>query len=251
MYFADISIWGVLLVAALVVACLALLYVADRLMLSRVVKAIVVGVAQIALTGLYMKWLYAADSWVLHLLWFVAMVAVMSFTTVRQSHLHDNRLLLPVGGALLGGTVVSCLCLAACFSTIPLRYLFVPAMAVSLSGMFVSVKGALTVYSRSLKHTTDHRYYLLANGASHLESLLPSMRRALRAAVMPHIKTLASPLFMAMPMLMCGMLLVGASPVFAAVTTLIVTAVSMVASVLSAVLLFWLSDHFIAQEEKP
>ena len=140
MYFADISIWGVLLVVVLLVACMALLYVADKLMLSHVVKALVIGAAQIVLTGLYMKWLYAADSWALHLLWFVLMVAVMSYTSVRQSHLHDNRLLLPVGGALLGGTVVACLCLALCFSAIPLRYLFVPAMAVSLSGMFVSVK---------------------------------------------------------------------------------------------------------------
>ena len=51
--------------------------------------------------------------------------------------------------------------------------------------LLTSTPKAMKAYTRSLRHTESHRRYLLANGATRHETLLPSVRRAVRVAVLP------------------------------------------------------------------
>ena len=251
MFLTDISILGVLLVAMLTVGSAVLLYLCDRRSTVSAAKSMAVGAVQLCLMGLYMKGIYAVDSWLLHLLWLLLMTVVMARLSVRKSLVTDRRTFLSMAVALLSGSVVMTCSLLLCFPAVPSRMLFVPAATVVLSGMYGSLQRALLAFTRSMMHTADHRLYLLANGATHIESLMPSVRRALRAALLPHTRKMASPLLVTMPMFFCGLLLAGASPVFAAVATLLVMAAQLAASVLATVVMLWLNDRLTARAGKP
>ncbi|MBQ7510385.1 MAG: ABC transporter permease [Prevotella sp.] len=144
---------------------------------------------------------------------------------------------LVVAGGLLAGCAVAG---GSLMLTLP-GGCFVPVFGVLLAFLSVSVKQTLQTYQRSMLHTEAHRQYLLANGATRLESLMPSVRRALRAAVQPQLKTMAQPLLVAMPLLFAGMLLGGASPVGAVVVVLLLMAATFVASVVAGVAAIYLT----------
>ena len=111
----------------------------------------------------------------------------------------------------------------------------IPVLGVLIASLVTSVLETLQTYQRSLMHTEAHRQYMLANGASLLESLMPSVRRALRAAVQPQLRTMAQPLLVTMPLLFVGMLLGGASPVTAVIEMILLMIAAFVSTVVAAI----------------
>ncbi len=152
-----------------------------------------------------------------------------------------KKLLLPVAVAILVGGFAMAGCLMLC---LPCRT-FWPVFGVVVIGLLLSVPRAIEAYHRSLKHTEAHRLYLIANGATHLESLVPSVRRAFRAALLPVAWRWSSPLVVAMPFLLLGLLIGGVTPAAALATTVLMWVAVVAASVLSAALAMWLADFFL------
>ena len=101
--------------------------------------------------------------------------------------------------------------------------------------LVVAVKETLQTYQRSLMHTEAHRLYMQANGATLLESLMPSVRRALRATVQPQLRTMAQPLLVTMPLLFVGMLLGGISPATAVFVMILLMMAAFVSTVVAAI----------------
>jgi len=122
--------------------------------------------------------------------------------------------------------------------------MLVPVTGVLLGYLLTSVVQMAQTYDSSLRHTEEHRRYLIANGATLLESVMPSVRRALRASVQAQLKQMASPLVVAMPLLFCGMLMGGAQPLLSLAVTLLLMAAAFGASVFSAVLFLVLAERF-------
>ena len=151
------------------------------------------------------------------------------------------KLLLPVGAAVLVGGAAMAGCLVLC---LPSRT-FWPVLGMLVIGLLLSVPRAMQTYQRSLMHTEAHRRYLLANGATHFESLIPSVRRALRSAVLPVVWHWSSPLMVAMLFLFLGLLVGGVTPAAAVVTTLLMWVAVLASSVLSSVLAMWLADRIL------
>lgn len=245
MNLADISIWGAILVLFLTAIAVAFFFIVDRRLTLMLVKALGIMAVQTIGVGLYMHLLYKADNWWLDLLWLALMSALVAYVALHRVHPSGLHLLIPVAGAVLGGCVVAGGSLMLCFRAMPSRQLLLPVAAVVLGILLTSTIGALRTYLASLRRTRDHRIYLLANGASHLESLIPSVRRALKASIVPLIGRLGIPVVVAMPMLFAGMLLGGVSPEAAAFSTVLVAAASIVATVVSAIMLFWLLDSYL------
>ena len=245
MYLADISIWGAIVVLLFTAMTVAFLFLIDRRMTLTLVKALGIMSLQMVGVGFYIRLLYKADNWWVDLLWLVLMAALVAYVSLRRLRPSGQQLLLPVTGAVLGGCIVAGGSLLLCFRALPPRQLLLPVMAILLGVLLTSTIGALRTYLASLRRTHDHRIYLLANGATHLESLIPSVRRALRASIVPLIGRLGIPVVLAMPMLFGGMLLGGITPAAAAVSTVLVAAASVVATVVSAILLFWLLDRYL------
>lgn len=241
----NISIWGAVVVLLLAAMATGLFFLIDRRYMFRMLKVMGIMAVQIAGVGLYVDLLYRIDSWLVDIAWLILMLAVVAFFSIKEARVSGRRFLPAVGGALLAGCVVGGGSLMLCFKTFPPRQLLLPVILTILAVLFTSTTGALRAYLASLRHTKAHRLYLLANGATHVESLIPSARRALRAALMPLLVQMAAPALLAVPMLMGGLLLGGATPTAATVAVLLVASASIAAVVASALMLFWLLNRYL------
>ena len=150
-----------------------------------------------------------------------------------------QSLWLPLFGAIL----LSALALTGCMVLSLSSHAFWPVFVILLLCLLGSTPHAFEVYLRSLKHTQAHRRYLMANGATHLESLVPSVRRSLRAAFLPMLWQRSSHMPLAMALLFCTLLLFGATIAAALAITLMTWAAAIAAAVLAIVLTIWLADR--------
>lgn len=245
MQLGDISIWGVVLVVLLTVASLALFWVVDRRTLNHSLRVLLVGMVQTALAGAYVWGLYELDSWFVNLLWLMLMAGITAYITLGRVRLSMTRLLPILSLAVFAGSAIMGGCMLLVVHTPSANRLFVPIMGLLVGGLLQSSILALRTYIISLRYTAAHRMYIQANGGTHLESLVPSIRRALRAALMPQLRNMTSPLFLTLPMLLCGMLIGGANVVAATIVTLLMALSGFAASVISAVLTLWLADRVL------
>lgn len=235
----ELSFWGVALTLVLWVLAVALFVLIDRKEMLRVLKISGLMVAQMIVIGAGVWIVYKMDTWWANLLWLVVMLALATAWCVHE--LRGER---PVGGKkvnfgqvlpVVAGLIAGCAVAGGSLMlTLPSGCL-VPVFGVLIAHLMMSVTQTLQTYQRSMLHTEAHRQYMLANGASRLESLMPCVRRALRAAIQPQLKTMAQPLLVAMPLLFAGLLLGGVSPVAAVTVLLLFAAAAFVASVLAGV----------------
>lgn len=239
LYLSDFSVWGTVVLVMLVGAVLGLFWLMDRRFLQRVLRVFGVAVAQLALVGFYVWGLYRLDCWWADMLWLVAMGVAVGWLSVRQAQLQWRQWLLPVAAVVtvVGGVVALVLLFA-----MPGR-LFVPVTGVLMAQLLMSMTTTLRTYASSLRHTEEHRRFLMANGATKTEALMPTVRRTLRGAVLPVLKQMASPLAVAMPMLFCGLLMGGATIAAALASTLMLWGAAVVAAVAAAVAAVWVTNR--------
>lgn len=231
MQIAEISIIGVVAVLVLLALAIAVFALIDRRMVLRVLRVFGVYVVGLLLLGGACWLVWRADAWWAMPLFAVAYWLLGVGWCLYQLRPKCRTLLVPVGLSMLVGSVVAGGSLMLCLP----RWAFIPVFGVVVTYLVKAVAQTLLTYRRSLLHTEAHRQYLLANGASVLESLMPSVRRSLRATILPQLRTMASPLVVMMPMLFAGMLLGCSSPVAAAVVSLLLMAAILAASVLAGV----------------
>ena len=231
MQVAEISIIGVVAVLVLLAAAVVLFALIDKRLMLRVLRVFGVYTGGILVLGGSCWLVWRADVWWATLLFAVVYWLLGVVWCLSQMEGKWNTLLLPVGLSMLVGSVVAGGSLMLCLP----RWAFIPVFGVVVTYLVKAVAQTLLTYRRSLLHTEAHRQYLLANGASVLESLMPSVRRSLRATILPQLRTMASPLVVMMPMLFAGMLLGCSSPVAAAVVSLLLMAAILAASVLAGV----------------
>ncbi len=176
----------------------------------------------------------------------IAMLWLVDKKTVKKAllpRIHLPRvprpLLLPLEGAML----LSTLALTGSMTLSLSCHAFWPLFIIMLLCLFYSTPHAFDVYLRSLKHTVTHRRYMIANGATHLESIVPCARRALRAAFLPMLWQRSSHMPLAMVLLFSALLLCGVTISAAIVITLMTWAAAIAAAVLAIVLTIWLADR--------
>ena len=176
----------------------------------------------------------------------VALLWLVDKKTLKKAlhlYIHLPRLpkvlLLPLAAAML----LSAAALAGCMTVSLTCHVFWPVFFMLLLCILGSTPHAFEVYLRSLKHTKSHRRYLLANGATHLESIVPSVRRSLRAAFLPLLWQRSSHMPLAMGLLFCILILFGATITAAIVITLMIWGAAIAASILAIVLALWFADH--------
>lgn len=233
----EFSIWGAVLLVMLAGAVIGLFWLMDRRILQRVLRVFGVAVAQIALVGFYVWVLYRLNRWWADMLWLVAMGIAVGALSVRQARLSLEQWLLPVAVVV---TVVCAVVTGVMMLSLP-GCLFVPVVGVLMAQLLTSMTQTLRTYTSSLRHTEEHRLFLLANGATKTEALMPTVRRTLRGAVLPLLEQLASPLAVAMPLLFCGLLMGGATIAAALASTLMLWAAAFVAVVVAAVAAVWVT----------
>ena len=231
MMSSDISFWGVSLLLVLLLASVAVYWLIDRKEMMRVLKVFGLMAGQMAVVGVIAWTAYKANAWWADMLWLVVLIALATGWCLYKMRKTWKQMLTSVVAALTAGTLIGSGVMMLCM---PGRF-FIPITAVMVTHLVVAVKETLQTYQRSLTHTEAHRLYMQANGASLLESLMPSVRRALRATVQPQLRTMAQPLLVTMPLLFVGMLLGGVTPATATILMILLMMAAFVSTVAAAI----------------
>ena len=228
---AEISIVGVVVLLVLLTLAVALFVVIDRASVKRLLKTFGLMTVQMVFVGGSIWLVFKMNVWWVNMLWLLVMLVLSAAWCVYQLRGSCKQMLLPVCAALLAGSMVAGGSLIFCLS----GRTFVPVFGAVLTCLMPSVRQTLHTYQYGLLHTEAHRQYLLANGATKLESLMPNVRRALRAGIQPQLQSMAQPLLVAMPLLFIGMLLGGASPLSSVVVVVLLWTAVFVASVVAGI----------------
>jgi len=119
---------------------------------------------------------------------------------------------------------------------------FVPIMALLLGHTTSTQIRGLNAYFSSLKADEQQYEFLRGNGMNHLKAVFPFMRRAVLAIMSPTIANLSTLGLFTMPLLLCGILLGGFSPIDAFVMMLELTVSCVALSVAVLLVSIWLAD---------
>ena len=233
----DISVWAVLPVL-LLGAAVVLLHFVDPRFSRRYARAFVPIIAQLLMVAAYAWAVFRLSHWAADVAGYCLLVVV-----VTGLHPYGRRRWLPLllSVAVAGALAVGCLLLA--FKVLPTRTVFVVSSVLLVLHLVTSTASTLKAFEVSHRVTRDHRIYLLANGATQLESLMPSVRRALRAGLMWQLRHRPTSFVVMLPILMVALLLGGFTPAAALAVTILFALAALGASILAAVGALWLCTH--------
>ncbi len=203
-------------------------------------------VVQLFLIGLYLRYLFEWNSPWVNILWVLLMVVVASLTASHRTRLRRRVILLPLMAGLLGAALV----VGLYFLVFVLRLshpfdarYFIPIMGILMGNMLgVCVMGLNTFYD-GLQRERQLYYYLLGNGATHLEAVMPFVRRAIERSFAPCIANMAVMGIVSLPGTMIGQILGGSAPGIAIKYQMMIIVITFSASMLALMVTLHLADR--------
>ena len=201
---------------------------------------------QMTLIGVYLKYLFEWNNAWVNILWVVVMVAVASFTALRRTRLRWQTALLPVAAGFFCSSMVVGLYFLFVVLRLPnpfdSRY-FIPVMGILMGNMLSVAVIAISSYYDSLHRELPQYYYLLGNGASHIEAVTPFIRSALEKSFAPCIANMAVMGIVSLPGTMTGQILGGSAPGIAIKYQIMIIIITFSASMISLAITLYLSDR--------
>lgn len=199
---------------------------------------------QLLLIGVYLRFLFQWDNGWVNVSWMAVMAVVASHTAVSRTALRRKVLLLPVSTGFLA-TVLSVSLYFLAFvvraeDVFAARF-FIPVAGVLFGNMLTVNIMAVNVYYGELRREQDMYYYLLGNGATRFEATLPFLRSAVVKSFSPCIANMAVLGIVSFPGTMIGQILGGSMPGVAIKYQLMISVITVVASMLSLVITISLS----------
>lgn len=213
-------------------------------LLSSAVLSTVRMTIQLLLIGMYLRFLFKWDNAWVNVLWMVLMAVIASHTAVSRTALRRRVLFVPVFvGLLVTVLLVSLYFLGVVMGVgdvFAARY-FIPVVGVLFGNMLTVNVMALNVYYSDLQREQQMYYYLLGNGATRFEAVLPFLRSAVTKSFSPCIANMAVLGIVSFPGTMIGQILGGSMPEVAIKYQLMISVITVVASMLSLVVTLFLS----------
>ncbi len=201
---------------------------------------------QLLLIGVYLRFLFRWDNAWVNVLWMVVMACVASHTAVSRTPLRRGVLFVP----LLVGFLSALLPISLYFLGFVMRAedlfaarFFIPVSGVLFGNMLTVNIMAVNVYYGDLRREQPLYYYLLGNGATRFEATLPFLRSAVIKSFSPCIANMAVLGIVSFPGTMIGQILGGAMPEVAIKYQLMISVITVVASMLSLVVTIYLSSQ--------
>jgi putative ABC transport system permease protein len=239
----DISIYSLLLVFLLI----AVPFILSRVYGLDLIKPLLISSArmtvQLVLIGVFLKYLFLWNNTFINLLWLIVMILVAVFSAIRGSSMDLGKIFAPVfiSFALATFAVIFYINIFV----IRLDHIFDARYLIVLGGMLLgnSLRGnivGIDTFYKSLTKDAKKYLYVLSLGASHAESIKPYLRESTRLALKPTIASMATMGIVALPGMMTGVILGGASPEIAIkyqIMIMIGIVVSTIISVLLAILM--------------
>lgn len=211
------------------------LYVLDRPSIRPLATALVKGIVQLLVFALIVWGVMKVDNTWLTIIWFIVMSLWGGWLVVSKCKLSIKEYLLPATAGLFGGTLIVGLWLLMAvlpIGPITARW-YIPVMAVLLGHSTAMLVRGLGNYTSMFQRNRAQYDFLLGNGASQWKALVPFMRSSLLAIISPTIANLSVLALASLPLLFCGMLLGGLSPINAFALMLYTISGCIASSVLS------------------
>ncbi len=211
----DISWTGLLLGSLLLIIPIAILLKYKTGLVKSTAFAFLRMGVQLALIGLYLKYIFEINSIVINLLWVAVMAVAAAFTIVSRSELKQRFFFIPILSAIIVSVMING-CVFA-FIVIGTDSFFNARYIIPIAGMLIgnclgsAIIGIRAFYS-SLARDEERYKYSLMSGASQNEALFPFISNALKEAFNPFIANTASIGLIWLPGMMTGQILGGNSP---------------------------------------
>lgn len=205
-------------------------------------------VIQLALIGIYLRYMFEWDLPWLNMLWVVIMVIVAAWTAVSRTNLTWKMLFYPSAIAFLSTALLVglyFLCFVLQLERPFMAQYFIPIMGILLGNMLSVNVIALSTYYDSLRRERQLYYYLMGNGATRFEATQTFMRDALVKAFSPCIANMAVMGLVSLPGTMIGQFLGGSDPMVAVKYQLMIIVITLVASMISVMITCRLTDTSI------
>lgn len=191
------------------------LYLLDRPSIRPFATAFVRGLAQLLVFSLIVWGVYKINNTWINIIWFVAMTIWGGFMVVSKCHLAIKDYLLPASAGLFGGAIAVGLWLLVAvlpIESISARW-FIPVMAILLGHSAAMLVRGLSSFATMFQRNRAQYDFLLGNGASQWKALIPFVRTSLLAILSPTIANLSALALATLPLLFCGMLIGGFTPI--------------------------------------
>lgn len=194
---------------------------------------------QLALIGVFLKYLFVWNNPFVNMGWLTVMIVVAVFAAVKSSSIRISKIFLPAFGSFFVATASVVFYLN--IFVIPLNNIFDARYLIVLGGMLLgnSLRGnivGISTFYKNLRTDSNHYQYVLSLGASHREALLPYLRESVQLALKPTIASMATMGIVTLPGMMTGVILGGASPETAIKYQILIMIAIVVSTIISVVL---------------
>ena len=204
-----------ILALLLLILPLGALYLLDRPSMKPFATALTKGFIQLLIFSLIVWAVYKVDNIWLSIGWLLVMAVWAGFLVITKCKLTILQYLFPVSTGLLGGTLLVGLWLLV--AVLPIDHIsarwFLPVMAVLLGHSASMLVRGINNFVTMLQRNRGQYDFLLGNGASQWQALMPFIRTSLLAILSPTIANLSALALVSLPLLFCGMLLGGFAPI--------------------------------------
>jgi putative ABC transport system permease protein len=177
--------------------------------------ALTKGFIQLLIFSLIVWAVYKVDNIWLSIGWLLVMAVWTGFLVITKCKLTILQYLFPASVGLFGGTLLVGLWLLV--AVLPIDHIsarwFLPVMAVLLGHSASMLVRGINNFVTMLQRNRSQYDFLIGNGASQWQALMPFIRTSLLAILSPTIANLSALALVSLPLLFCGMLLGGFAPI--------------------------------------
>ena len=178
-------------------------------------EALTKGLVQLLIFSLIAWGVYKVDNIWVSTGWLLVMAVWVGFLVINKCKLTIQSYLFPTSAGLFVGVLLIGLWLLV--AVLPIDDLsarwFIPVMAVLLGHSAAMLVRGLGNFVTMLQRNRGQYDFMLGNGASQWQALVPFMRTSLLAILSPTIANLSALALASLPLLFCGMLLGGFTPI--------------------------------------
>jgi putative ABC transport system permease protein len=201
---------------------------------------------QLILIGIFLKYLFSWNNTLINLLWLIIMIAVAVFSAVRGSSIKIIKIAIPSFFSFSIATFIVIFYLN--IFVLPLNNIFDARYLIVLGGMLLgnSLRGnivGISTFYKSIRNDYKKYLYTLSLGSSQHEALLPYFRESVQLALKPTLASMATMGIVALPGMMTGVILGGASPEVAIKYQIMIMIAIVVSTITSVVLTILMTLH--------
>lgn len=187
-------------------------------LLKKTITSIGRMIIQLFLVGIYLEYIFKFNNWIINFAYILIMVMIASISTIDVVNLNYKKFILP----LFGSIFLSWIIIYSMYQFIILHDIsfFESRYIIPVSGMLLGnlLQGQiifLNNFFNQIKDGEDSYFYLLSMGATKFEALREFYRQSIISTLQPSLANMATIGLVALPGMMTGQILAGASPFIA------------------------------------